>query len=1039
TDNSSTDVTVSTTRARLTGLGSTAPTAYSGILAAESSVEDIHGNITVSRTYIDRANKTVWSVTDVPDSTTDVVSETVNGMLVQETSPSGHTNHLLYDALERPVGVTDPRISSYDAQAGTWSNVYETGYNGYGQVNWTKDPEGNQTTYGYDSTTGLQTSVTDALSKVKNVHHDLRGLVLGTWGAAAQPKYYEYDEFGRMTKLHTLRDDSVTISSYKSFATNSGSFDTTTWTYQSSTGLMTAKTHADGKGTTYAYDSAGRLATRTWARTVGGNALATTYGYDDASGQLVSIDYSDATTRLAYTYDRLGRTRTVTDATGSRSFAYNSNLQLSTETLGSPFYASKILTRLYQGAADVPGRYEGLQAGTSQDPDADLDATHEYDAYGRIHATAWTVASVSRKAGYSYDANSDLVEGYAVPEGGGVTISTATVFEDHRDLIESVQNGWGTTTTSKYEYTNDDIARRTDVVMTGDEFDTDVFNHYAYSDRSELTAANRYNGTDITDTSSPVTAYDYDFDYDPIGNRKTRAVAGTTTTYTTDQLNQYTAVTSLTNPTYDPDGNMTLLPSPSGGGAGGGGWLCQWNAENRLVSATTTDAKLEFVYDYMGRRVRKKVHSGTTENWTEDSDTIYVYDGWNVVLELNANSSNATIKTYVWGLDLSQTLQGAGGVGGLLVVVENDATNSPRYYPLYDANGNVSEYLDSTGGVAAHYEYSPFGDLTATTGAKAADFAHRFSTKYLDTETNLYYYGSRYYTPELGRWLSRDPIGERGGYNLYGFVGNSPLVYTDLNGLFPGVAYLLDMYVELAVRTGNESVAAAAATTSTYARLLLPDPVHITHGAWARFVGYKELQFTNRTAAGLVVGTSVPGGGIVFRGFELNDGVCLEPNGFADQLDKEGKDSRKLLIGGEGLLIGTYVMGTIGLDVNLGGPHIFRTPCSNSTRRPRARHHTNRQGANGIDADGAVDPARGNPRGVDVEVEPFGPTKPGLHGPKAETGAAAEGAYVEFDLPDSAISTNVGPRNTARIPTNEPLPIRNLNPTIVKPPWWKFW
>jgi RHS repeat-associated protein len=79
-------------------------------------------------------------------------------------------------------------------------------------------------------------------------------------------------------------------------------------------------------------------------------------------------------------------------------------------------------------------------------------------------------------------------------------------------------------------------------------------------------------------------------------------------------------------------------------------------------------------------------------------------------------------------------------------------------------------------------KYDPFGNLTVSSGDKAADFAHRFSTKYLDGETGLYYYGLRYYDPRTGRWLSRDPIGERGGVNLYGFVGNDGVGRWDLLG-----------------------------------------------------------------------------------------------------------------------------------------------------------------------------------------------------------------------------------------------------------------
>ena len=79
------------------------------------------------------------------------------------------------------------------------------------------------------------------------------------------------------------------------------------------------------------------------------------------------------------------------------------------------------------------------------------------------------------------------------------------------------------------------------------------------------------------------------------------------------------------------------------------------------------------------------------------------------------------------------------------------------------------------GNVAAHYEYSPFGSLTKVTGEYASVNPFRFSSEYFDEETALVYYNYRYYNPELGRWISRDPIEEQGGYNLYGMIGNNLL------------------------------------------------------------------------------------------------------------------------------------------------------------------------------------------------------------------------------------------------------------------------
>jgi RHS repeat-associated protein len=107
------------------------------------------------------------------------------------------------------------------------------------------------------------------------------------------------------------------------------------------------------------------------------------------------------------------------------------------------------------------------------------------------------------------------------------------------------------------------------------------------------------------------------------------------------------------------------------------------------------------------------------------------------------------------------------------------------YHFHYDGNGNVTEITDLSGNPAASYRYDAFGNTLTSTGAYADQNRYRFSTKPLDSEvTNapLYYYGYRYYDPMTGRWLSRDPIGEAGGVNLYAFVGNSSPARMDYLG-----------------------------------------------------------------------------------------------------------------------------------------------------------------------------------------------------------------------------------------------------------------
>jgi len=290
---------------------------------------------------------------------------------------------------------------------------------------------------------------------------------------------------------------------------------------------------------------------------------------------------------------------------------------------------------------------------------------------------------------------------------------------------------------------------------------------------------------------------DYGYNYDQIGNRITATSSVDSVTsemdYLCNALNQYTNIVSVTTeqPTYDADGNMTNY----------NGMTYTWNGENRLVTVNPNnpsdgDKKVTFIYDYMGRRIRKVIArwydyyfpmgSHGYDVWINQESYSFVYDGWNMIAEVDTIYSmgvpSSATNMYVWGLDLSGSLQGAGGIGGLLSVTENSNYTKDQCFPAFDANGNITEYTDTNGTVVAHYEYNPFGGTTLSSGTKAYKFKFRFSTKYLDTETDLYYYGYRYYSTELGRWISRDPIGRKGGDNLYAALLNNALLYFDPDG-----------------------------------------------------------------------------------------------------------------------------------------------------------------------------------------------------------------------------------------------------------------
>ena len=300
--------------------------------------------------------------------------------------------------------------------------------------------------------------------------------------------------------------------------------------------------------------------------------------------------------------------------------------------------------------------------------------------------------------------------------------------------------------------------------------------------------------TSQTQTNSERRAGNIRLALDAMGNRTSATIAsqggGTFNYGNATSANQYTSITGRSAITHDANGNQLL---------NGAGAEFTWDSENRLLTVTPVSPSLGdkaqvHSYDALHRRVTRTTREWTSSGWTNLETTYFIYDGWNVIEEWTRTFSPATAATLTrrltWGQDLagSPSLQGAGGVGGLLMVEEITSTTTAAYHFHYDGNGNVTEITDHLGASVATYRYDAFGNTLVATGTYAATNRYRFSTKLLDSEVTtapLYYYGYRYYDPLTGRWPSRDPIEERGGVNLYGFVGNYSYGTFDILGREP--------------------------------------------------------------------------------------------------------------------------------------------------------------------------------------------------------------------------------------------------------------
>ena len=335
-----------------------------------------------------------------------------------------------------------------------------------------------------------------------------------------------------------------------------------------------------------------------------------------------------------------------------------------------------------------------------------------------------------------------------------------------RDLLDSCTATFNGNILDSHTYTYDVLSRPTARTSGG------ITSSFAYNERGEV-------------VSAQIGANRFTHAYDFIGNQTNFVANAVTNTYTHNALNQIE--TAAIPPLYTLNSPLSISHDLDGNLTNDCVFAYAYDAANRLASVTSaslTNGAVRVVnaYDYRNRRTRKTVQRYADGSWHTTECRTFVYDGWNLIHETVSTVSGATTNTteiqYFWGMDLSETLQGAGGVGGLLAV----SINGLFYFPSYDNNGNVTKYIDESGNVVAAYEYDDFGRTISQSGSMANFFHIRFSTKYYDSETRLCYYGERFYAPDWRVWLNRDLIWEEGGLNLYCYCQNNSVKYFDAIG-----------------------------------------------------------------------------------------------------------------------------------------------------------------------------------------------------------------------------------------------------------------
>ena len=695
---------------------------------------------------------------------------------------AGHVERTEYDVLGRVVrrwgDGCSPVEFSYNQFGERISMKTYRGGAGWEGTAWPIVPgTADTTTWTYDLPTGLLVAKTDAANRAVSYTYNLRGqTVTRTWARGTRTTY-QYDEATGELIGQSYSDGTPSV--LYNYARSGQRLDVTDVT--------------GNQAFVYNSDNPLQLDAVSLPAYFGNRVLARYYDslHRPAGFLLSNVGNLGTEITQTYTYNSLGRFDHLTSgaagqATRDFTYGYNSGGLVSSVSVSDAPFA---VTREYEPNRDlltsmeskwgggVKTRYEytynalGQRTTAKQSGEAYADfgsstfhryaynsrgeVTEAVDYLGEDVSNAGAPGLSGRHHAYSYDKAGNRLTSSRTGFGGTVDNYTANALNQYDSRENNVAHVAGTAQASA------------SVTVSGGAVVSLLGRQGRYWDAQVV----------LNNTNGPVLAN--------LSIKATLVGQGTGGVDLVREENRRAFLAkALQRFTYDADGNLTE----------DGVWNYTYDCENRLVSIETVAAaipllgvanarRLEFRYDYLNRRVEKRVLTGWNGSGyaTLASERRYLYDGWNVVAELTPSDAKI-LWSYTWGIDVAGSLGAAGGVGALLQITDHQGP--ARYFPAYDGNGNVASLVRaSDGAVAARYEYTPFGELLRCEGAAARDNPFRFSTKFTDDDTGLVYYGLRYYSPSQGRFINRDSIEELGGLNLYGFCGNNSVNKWDYLGM----------------------------------------------------------------------------------------------------------------------------------------------------------------------------------------------------------------------------------------------------------------
>jgi len=703
-----------------------------------------------------------------------------------------------------------------------------------------RNAKGDDILYGY-TPDGLLTSVTNANGNLTQYTCDSRGYPKTHIPAVGPQTETTYDSYGHLQALEILPEGSsnstgrITHYQYnplgwlESVAYPDGLSISNSY---NRLGDLTQTVDRADRVTDYTYTPESRLASKTQTLEENGTHIPVRIAYDydqqfntlriteprgryvetylldiqdrlttvtNIEGQVLNIDYalgdrvSDLTrfdgSRIATTYDSTGRKATV-------SYFSPDNQQQT--TINQSYYPDSQLQTLTDGATTISNTYDRLNristveslcasvssvvnyshdsvgnlthsvVALNNPATNNLTTSYTYDKAERLTEISQTVDAVSppRSFSYSYSPINGRVSSITNSESGIVTSYEYDILDRVTNLTYKTSAG---ATIRSLDYAHDANSMITNLVTSDDSSQLSV-KSYQYD------SINRLIREDSGDSWAKYT-------YDLAGNR-TQTVDATpsshsTNTYTLgtgNRLNHVDATPSSRSVSFDYNnaGCTTSISNDTHQLA------LDWNEKYQLSSVTSATSAVQYSYDVLGRRISRTEISNSQPQTTNSLH--YIYSGNQIVADLDETGN--LLRTYTWGPGIDNLL-------ALTIHPQTTNSNPQTYYPLKDHQNTLFAFVDETGSTVESYEYDAWGNVLGIYGPDNQQLDNsQLGNRYLfqgreyDSQTGLYYFRARWYSPEAGRWLSKDPIGISGGLNLYAFCDNNPVNFVDPMGYY---------------------------------------------------------------------------------------------------------------------------------------------------------------------------------------------------------------------------------------------------------------